>query len=96
MMFAMALAINVGRGRTYIDCGCVRRPASVSRIGMFHVMRALALAAVSLFIANVPVNLSVMTLESVLMGVAAAAMFAMLYLAADVIVGLPEARAKKS
>lgn len=96
MIFAMALAINVGRGRTHIDCGCVRRPASVSRIGMFHVMRALALAALSLFIANVPFNLSAMTLESVLMGIAAAAMFAMLYLAADVIVGLPEARAKKS
>jgi hypothetical protein len=37
-----------------------------------------------------------MTFESVVIGAAAAAMFAMLYLAADVIVGLPEARAKKS
>ena len=63
---------------------------------MFHVMRALALAAVSLFAANVSLNLSALTIESVLMGVAAAAMFAMLYLAADVLVVLPEARAKKS
>lgn len=96
MMFALALAINVGRGRTHIDCGCVRRPTEASRIGMFHVMRALALAAVSLFAANVSIDLSALTFGSVLMGVAAAAMFAMLYLAADVIVVLPDARAKKS
>lgn len=96
MMFALALAINVGRGRTHIDCGCVRRPTSVSRIGMFHVMRALALAAVSLYTANVAINLSAVTIESVLMGAAAAAMFAMIYLSADLIVGLSDARAKKS
>jgi uncharacterized membrane protein YphA (DoxX/SURF4 family) len=96
MMFAIALAINVGRGRTHIDCGCVRRPTSVSRIGMFHVMRALALAAVSLYSANVSINLSAMTFESVLMGAAAAAMFAMIYLSADLVVGLSDTRAKKS
>ena len=96
MMFAIALAINVGRGRTHIDCGCVRRPTSVSRIGMFHVMRALALAAVSLYTANVAINLSAVTIESVLMGAAAAAMFAMIYLSADLIVGLSDVRAKKS
>lgn len=96
MMFALALAINVGRGRTHIDCGCVRRPTSVSRIGMFHVMRALALAAVSLYTANVAINLSAVTIESVLMGAAAAVMFAMIYLSADLIVGLSDARAKKS
>ncbi len=95
MMFAMALAINVGRGRTHIDCGCVRRPTSASRIGMFHVMRALALAAVSLFAANVSIDLSSLTIGSVLMGVAGAVMFAMIYIAADVVVGLPDARAKK-
>ena len=94
MMFAIALAINVGRGRTHIDCGCVRRPTSVSRIGMFHVMRALGLAAVSLYVAFVPLNLTGITLASGLMGVAAAAMVAMLYLAADVIVGLPDRAAK--
>jgi uncharacterized membrane protein YphA (DoxX/SURF4 family) len=96
MMFALALAINVGRGRTHIDCGCVRRPTSVSRIGMFHVLRALSLAGVSLYAAFVPVNLAGMTAESGLIGVAAAAMVAMLYLAADVIVGLPDVRANKN
>lgn len=96
MMFAMALAINVGRGRTHIDCGCVRRPTSVSRIGMFHVMRALALAAVSLYTANVSINMSSVTIETLLMGVASAAMFAMIYLSADLIVGLTETRVKKS
>jgi len=96
MMFAIALAVNVGRGRTYIDCGCVRRPTTANRIGMFHVMRALALAALSLFAANVPLSISAVTLESALMGLAAAVMFALLYLATDLAVGLPEARVKKS
>ena len=95
MMFAMALAINVGRGRTHIDCGCVRRPTEASRIGMFHVMRALAFAAVSLYAANVSIDPSAVTIETLLMGVAAAAMFAMIYVSADVIVGLPDGRAKK-
>ncbi len=96
MMFAVALAINVGRGRTHIDCGCVRRPTSVSRIGMFHVLRALVLAGVSFYAAFAPVDLVVITLETWLMGIAAAAMVAMLYLAADVIVGLPAAHAHKN
>lgn len=96
MMFAMALAINVGRGRTHIDCGCVRRPTSVSRIGMFHVMRAIALAAVSLYTANVSINFSELSIETVLMGTAAAGMFTMIYISADLIVGLTETRAKRS
>lgn len=96
MMFAVALAINVGRGRTHIDCGCVRRPTSVSRIGMFHVMRALALAAVSLYTASVSINFTEVSIETVLMGAAAAAMFTMIYLSADLIVGLTETRVKKS
>lgn len=96
MMFAVALAINVGRGRTHIDCGCVRRPTSVSRIGMFHVMRALALAGLSLYSANVSINFTEVSIESVLMGAAAAAMFTMIYLSSDLIVGLTETRAKKS
>ncbi len=96
MLFAIALAVNVGRGRTHIDCGCVRRPTSVSRIGMFHVLRALALAGVSFYAAFAPVDLAGTSLETWLLGMAAAAMVAMLYLAADVIVGLPDKNAQKT
>lgn len=96
LMFALALAINVGRGRTYIDCGCVRRPTSASRIGMFHVVRALALAGVSLYIATVPVAFASITLQSGLLALAGASMLAMLYLAADVMVGLPNTKLIKN
>ena len=94
-MFAVAIAINVGRGRTHIDCGCVRRPTSVSRIGMFHVLRALSLAGVSLYAALVPVNLASLSIVSWVMGLAAAVMLTLLYLAADLIVGLPATRTNK-
>lgn len=89
VMFALALAINVGRGRTHIDCGCVRRPTSMSRIGMFHVLRALGLAGVSLYAASISFNVTEVSAVSWLMGIASAAMIAMLYMAADVMVGLP-------
>ncbi len=96
MMFALALAINVGRGRTHIDCGCARRPTSASRIGMFHVIRAIALAGISLYAATVPIEIASITMQSWLVAVAAATMLAMLYLAADVIVGLPDAKTIKN
>ncbi|SNR79556.1 Methylamine utilisation protein MauE [Methylobacillus rhizosphaerae] len=95
VMFGLALAINVGRGRTHIDCGCVRRPTSMSRIGMFHVLRAIALAGVSLYAAAVPVEVANISWGSALMGVAAATMLALLYLAADLMVGLPDRASKK-
>lgn len=96
IMFAVAIAINVGRGRTHIDCGCVRRPTSVSRIGMFHVLRALSLAGISLYAALVPVQLASVSIASWAMAIAAAVMLTLLYLASDVMVGLPAPRANKS
>ncbi|HEY8353412.1 MAG TPA: MauE/DoxX family redox-associated membrane protein [Methylophilaceae bacterium] len=95
VMFALALAINVGRGRTHIDCGCVRRPASKSHIGMFHVMRALALAGVALYLAVVPVDPASISPYAWMVGAASAAMLTMLYLTADTMVGLPDARVSK-
>ncbi|MFL9711684.1 MauE/DoxX family redox-associated membrane protein [Methylobacillus pratensis] len=92
IVFALALAINVGRGRTHIDCGCVRRPTSMSRIGMFHVMRAIALAGVSLYAAAIPVEFSRISIESGMMGLAAAAMLALLYMGADMLVGFPNSK----
>ncbi|MCX4190508.1 MauE/DoxX family redox-associated membrane protein [Methylophaga sp. OBS3] len=96
VVFAMALAINVGRGRTHIDCGCVRRPTSKSRIGMFHVLRALLLAGVSIYIALSSLEISTISLASWLIGIASAALLAMLYIAADVMVGLPNSRESRT
>tara|TARA_R110002050_G_scaffold57423_5_gene129207 strand:- start:124639 stop:125187 length:549 start_codon:yes stop_codon:yes gene_type:complete len=96
VMFTMALAINVGRGRTHIDCGCVRRPTSQSRIGMFHVLRALFLAGVSTFIALSSLEVANVSLASWLIGMASAALLAMLYVAADVMVGLPNSRESRT
>lgn len=96
MMFSLGLAINVGRGRTHIDCGCVRRPTSMSRIGMFHVLRALALAGIALYAAVVPVDVASIAVESWLIGIASAALLTLIYLAADMMVGLPEARTSKN
>lgn len=90
-MFALALAINVGRGRTHIDCGCVRRPTSKSRIGMFHVLRALALAGVAIYAAVIPLEFAIVTTDAWLVGAASAALLTMLHLAADTMVGLPQA-----
>ena len=96
VVFALALAINVGRGRTHIDCGCVRRPTSKSRIGMFHVLRALFLAGVSTFIALSSLEVANVSLASWLIGMASAALLAMLYVAADVMVGLPNSRESRT
>lgn len=96
VMFALGLAINVGRGRTHIDCGCVRRPTSMSRIGMFHVLRALALAGVALYAAVIPVEIASISVESWLIGIASAGLLTLLYLAADMMAGLPEARPSKN
>ena len=62
---------------------------------MFHVLRAIALAGVSLYAASIPVTVADISWVSALLGVAAAAMLALLYLAADLMVGLPERASKK-
>lgn len=92
IMFSVAIAINVGRGRTHIDCGCVRRPTSMSRIGMFHVLRALGLAGISLYAAVASLDLSAVNPESALVALASAIMLSLLYLGADMIVGFPTAK----
>ena len=89
VMFALALAINVGRGRTHIDCGCVRRPTSKSRIGMFHISRALLLAALSTFVALSSVSAMTVPVASWMIGIASAVLLTMMYIAADAMVGLP-------
>jgi len=90
ILFALALGINIGRGRTHIDCGCVRRPTSRSRIGMFHVLRALALAGIALYVAVVPLNIASVSIASGALGLAAAGMLVLMYMSADLLIGLPK------
>jgi len=90
MLFALALGVNIGRGRTHIDCGCVRRPTSRSRIGMFHVLRALALAGVSLYVATVPFSMAQVAMDAGMLGVAAAGLLMLIYMSADLLIGLPK------
>jgi len=90
MLFAVALGINIGRGRTHIDCGCVRRPMSRSRIGMFHVLRALALAGIALYLAAVPFSLAQVSMASGALGLAAAGLLMLVYMSADLLIGLPK------
>jgi uncharacterized membrane protein YphA (DoxX/SURF4 family) len=92
IVFSIAIAINVGRGRTHIDCGCVRRPTSMSRIGMFHVFRALALGGLSLYVVVSPVAVSNINLESILTALVSAIMLSLIYLGADMMVGFPAAK----
>lgn len=94
MLFSFAIAVNVGRGRTHIDCGCVRRPTSMSRIGMFHVLRALALAGMSLYVAAVSLEISGISIESALTALASAVMLSLIYMAADLMVGFPATKHK--
>jgi hypothetical protein len=63
---------------------------------MFHVLRALFLAGVSTFIAMSSLEIASVPLASWLIAVAAAAMLAMLYVAADVMVGLPNSRESRT
>lgn len=93
--FALALAINIARGRTHIDCGCLRRPASKSRIGSFHVARALGLVGIALFIAGTGKATGEASFGSLTLGVVAALMLVLIYLVADLMTGLPDARARK-
>jgi len=90
MLFALALGVNIGRGRTHIDCGCVRRPTSRSRIGMFHVLRALALAGGGLSVALLPFSPAQVSLAQGVLGLAAAGMLVLMYMSADLLVGLPK------
>jgi len=57
---------------------------------MFHVLRALALAGISLYVAVVPLNIASVSIASGALGLAAAGMLALMYMSADLLIGLPK------
>lgn len=90
-VFAVALAINVIRGRTYIDCGCFRQglkqPVSWLLVGRNIVLTALALSVAYLLPSVAPAGLA-----DVLVGLAAGGIAMLLYFSASLLGGLAAAQ----
>ncbi|WP_312528002.1 MauE/DoxX family redox-associated membrane protein [Paracoccus sp. (in: a-proteobacteria)] len=91
IVFAVALAINVIRGRTYIDCGCFRQglkqPVSWLLVGRNIVLTALALSVVWL-LPTVPAA----GLADGFIGLAAGSIAMLLYFSASMLSGLTAAQ----
>jgi uncharacterized membrane protein YphA (DoxX/SURF4 family) len=88
-VFAMAMLININRGRTHIDCGCgdgfLKQPLRLSLVGRNGVLGLMLIVS---FLASSPVGGSL-----ALSGAAAGVGFFLLYLVLNVLAGLPPARA---
>ncbi|AGT07275.1 MauE/DoxX family redox-associated membrane protein [Paracoccus aminophilus] len=91
IVFALALAINVVRGRTYIDCGCFRQglkqPVSWLLVGRNIVLTALALA-VAYLLPSVPAA----GLADGFVGLMAGVLAMVLYFSASLLGGLAAAQ----
>lgn len=89
--FGVAIAINVIRGRTSIDCGCFRngmkQRISWALVGRNVVLTALALGTVALLPAT-----GASGLADVFVGLIAATVMMLLYFSASMLGGLPARR----
>lgn len=56
LLYALAIAINLVRGRAHIDCGCTAFRAGEVTVGWSMVTRNLGMAAVILPLAAIPVS----------------------------------------
>lgn len=88
LLFAGAMAINIRRGRTHIDCGC-GRDFLAQKLDWPLVARNLVLAALLLPSLVRAVALSP---DNILTGAAAGLGFFLLYLLFNLFLGLPRAR----
>jgi len=88
LLFAAAMAVNVRRGRTHIDCGC-GQDMLAQHLSWGLVARNFVLAALllPLFVANEPVSMAI-----ALTGAAAGLSFFLLYLLFNIFSALPRAR----
>jgi hypothetical protein len=88
LLFAIAMAVNLARGRTYIDCGCFQSALRQS-IGWHLVARNCVLAGLAVMVAasaSYPTQESLLWLPTIL----AAVTFYALYLAINSIWALEE------
>lgn len=89
VMFSVAVAVNLLRGRTHIDCGCLRGTARGSGINWYHAIRPLMLACLALAaVASMRGNAITTDPAQIALGILAATMAAILYLAAEKLAAL--------
>lgn len=91
IVFALALAINVARGRTYIDCGCFRQglkqPVSWLLVGR-NIVLTLAALSVAYLLPQTPAA----GFEDWLIGLMAGGLAMMLYFSASLLGGISAAQ----
>ena len=85
--FGLALAVNVLRGRTWIDCGCFRGGLK-QQVGWALVARNAAMAGAALAVAGLLPAAPGLTLAEALVGLMAGLTALMLYLSASALGGL--------
>lgn len=87
LIFAVALGINVLRGRTWIDCGCLRQGMKQPVSGWL-VARNLGLAALALAVAAVLPGVGEASVIDITTGLMAGATAMLIYLGASLLGGL--------
>lgn len=95
IVFAFALAINVARGRTAIDCGCFRLGLK-QQVSWLLVGRNIVLTAMAMIVAlQLPVS-GASSIAEGLTGLIAGATAMLIYLSASLLGGLTAAQAQNS
>ena len=88
VVFGLAIAINVLRGRTQIDCGCfrngIKQRISWAMVGRNVLLTAMALGAVALLPLARPAGV-----PDLAVGMTAGAVLFLLYFSASMLAGLP-------
>ncbi|ABQ69599.1 hypothetical protein HY78_09290 [Rhizorhabdus wittichii DC-6] len=79
LVYAAAMAVNIVRGRTHIDCGCLGFGTSRASLGWELVARNMLLAAVALAAAALPVAPRALGAIDAISGIGAIVAFALLY-----------------
>lgn len=91
-LYAGAMGVNVARGRTHVDCGCLGFGASRSTIGWSLVLRNMFLGALALLLGILPVGGRALGMVDWISAAGALASGVIFYLAFDQIAAL---RAKR-
>lgn len=96
LSFAIAVGINLARGRTHIDCGCLRGAERGNGIGLYQFARPIVLCGLALYVAHTANAGVTATLGETVLALAAAAMTAILYTGADMLSSLSPASSNNS
>lgn len=83
LAFSVAIGINIARGRTHIDCGCLRGADRGNGIGFYQFVRPLMFGLAALYVAHMAYLGTVATPDQTMLALAAAVMTTVLYLGAD-------------